>query len=67
MNKTLRGIFFDLYGTILIFDNIEQSGKDWAATYYGFLKSKTALSFEAFCKSCEFRGSRFRGSRDGRA
>jgi hypothetical protein len=62
MNKTLRGIFFDLYGTILIFDNIEQSWKDWAATYYGFLKSKTALSFEAFCKSCEFRGSR-----DGRA
>lgn len=53
MNNTIRGIFFDLYGTILIFNNIEQSWKDWAVRYYNFLKPKTDLSFEDFSKSCD--------------
>lgn len=51
MNKNIRGVFFDLYGTLLIFNNIEKSWQDWAVTFYEFIKEKTHLSFEEFSKN----------------
>ncbi len=51
MNTAIKGVFFDLYGTLLIFNDIEQSWHDWAETFYVLIKDKTNLSFEEFSKS----------------
>ncbi len=53
MNPKIKGIFFDLYGTLLIFNDIEQSWRDWADTFYSLVKDKTPLSFEEFSKNSD--------------
>ena len=53
MNKNIRGIFFDLYGTLFIFKDIEKSWAAWAIKYYELIKGKTNMSFEDFSKSAE--------------
>ena len=50
MNPKIKGVFFDLYGTLLIFNDIEQSWLDWAETFYSLIKGKTNLSFQEFSK-----------------
>lgn len=34
MNEPLKGIFFDLYGTLLVFDNFDKSDDNWVGTFY---------------------------------
>jgi putative hydrolase of the HAD superfamily len=36
----LKGIFFDLYGTLLVYGNMKQAWSDWLSTFYGLLKKQ---------------------------
>lgn len=51
--KNLKGVFFDLYGTLLIFNDIEQSWKDWFGSFYDLIKNKSEITYEEFSKRCD--------------
>lgn len=50
----IRGIFFDLYGTLLVYGNMKQAWSDWLAAFYGSLK-KQGLNIpqETFAQKCD--------------
>jgi putative hydrolase of the HAD superfamily len=48
----VKGIFFDLYGTLLIFNDIDKSWDDWAIAFYELINHKTKMSFDEFAGSC---------------
>ena len=52
LSKSVKGVFFDLYGTLLVLNDTGKSWKDWAKTYYGLIKNKAGLSFDDFSRSC---------------
>ena len=47
-----RGVFFDLYGTLLVFNDIDKSWNDWAATFFELIAHKTGMSFNEFAGNC---------------
>jgi len=50
----LQGIFFDLYGTLLVYGNMKQAWSDWLATFYDLLKKQgLTISRETFSKECD--------------
>ena len=50
---SLQGIFFDLYGTLLVYGNMKQAWSDWLSTFYDLLKKQGInISREAFSKEC---------------
>jgi len=50
---SLQGIFFDLYGTLLVYGNMKQAWSDWLSTFYDLLKKQGLnISREAFSKEC---------------
>ena len=51
--KNIKGVFFDLYGTLLIFENIEQSWKDWIVKFHEMIKAKKEISFDNFSMHCD--------------
>jgi putative hydrolase of the HAD superfamily len=51
---SLQGIFFDLYGTLLVYGNMKQAWSDWLSTFYDLLKKRGLnISKEAFSKECD--------------
>jgi len=51
---SLEGIFFDLYGTLLVYGNMKQAWSDWLSTFYDLLKKQGLnISREAFSKECD--------------
>jgi len=51
---SLQGIFFDLYGTLLVYGNMKQAWSDWLSTFYDLLKKQGLnISSEAFSKECD--------------
>lgn len=51
---SIRGIFFDLYGTLLVYGNMKQAWADWLSMFYDLLKEQGFhISKEAFAKECD--------------
>ena len=50
---SIQGIFFDLYGTLLVYGNMKKAWSDWLLTFYHLLKKQglniTEKSFSAEC------------------
>lgn len=50
----LKGIFFDLYGTLLVYGNMKQAWSDWLLTFYDLLKRLGLnLPKDAFALECD--------------
>ena len=50
----IQGIFFDLYGTLLVYGNMKDAWSDWLAAFYGSLKKQGLdLPKETFARKCE--------------
>jgi putative hydrolase of the HAD superfamily len=53
-DMSLQGIFFDLYGTLLVYGNMKQAWSDWLSTFYDLLKKRDLnISRETFSKKCD--------------
>jgi len=51
--KNIRAVFFDLFGTLFIFEDLEKSWKSWSNTFYSYIeKSEIKMSFEEFTDKC---------------
>lgn len=49
-----QGIFFDLYGTLLIYGDMKQAWNDWLAAFYDLLKAQGLNSSRtAFSQACD--------------
>jgi HAD superfamily hydrolase (TIGR01549 family) len=49
-----KGIFFDLYGTLLVYGNMKQAWSDWLSAFYDLLKERGLnLSKDAFALECD--------------
>jgi len=50
----IKGIFFDLYGTLLIYNDNPKAWADWVSTFYNCLKNHgLKLSIESFAIKCD--------------
>jgi len=50
----IKGIFFDLYGTLLVYGNMKQAWSDWLSTFYGLLKMQGLnIAKETFAQECD--------------
>jgi putative hydrolase of the HAD superfamily len=50
----LKGIFFDLYGTLLVYGNMKQAWSDWLSIFYDLLKRLGLnLPKDAFALECD--------------
>ena len=51
---TINGIFFDLYGTLLVYGNMDAAWSDWLNTLYAQLKLRGfTRSIDSLAKSCD--------------
>ena len=51
---SLKGIFFDLYGTLLVYGNMKKAWSDWLSTFYALLiKQGLDISKDAFSIECD--------------
>lgn len=51
---TFKGVFFDLYGTILVYGDVQAAWADWLAAFYGRLTANgLAMSREVFAERCD--------------
>ena len=51
---TINGIFFDLYGTLLVYGNMDAAWSDWLNEFHKHLKLHgLTCSIESFAKSCD--------------
>ena len=50
----IKGIFFDLYGTLLVYGNMKQAWSDWLSTFYDSLKKQGLIMPKAtFARACD--------------
>ena len=50
----VKGIFFDLYGTLLVYGNMKQAWSDWLSAFYDLLKARGLnLPKDAFALECD--------------
>jgi putative hydrolase of the HAD superfamily len=50
----IQGIFFDLYGTLLVYGNMKQAWSDWLSTFYHLLKKRGLnVPKETFAQECD--------------
>ena len=50
----IQGIFFDLYGTLLIYGNMKKAWSDWLSAFYHLLKEQgLKISEESFSQECD--------------
>ncbi len=56
MNRKLladfKGVFFDLYGTLLVLNDAQQSNADWVNTYYNFILKHIDISLSEVRDIC---------------
>jgi len=51
---TINGIFFDLYGTLLVYGNMDAAWSDWLNEFHKQLRSHgLTRAIESFAKSCD--------------
>ena len=51
---TINGIFFDLYGTLLVYENMDVAWADWLNTLHEQLRLRgLTLSIESLAKTCD--------------
>ena len=51
---TINGIFFDLYGTLLVYGNMDVAWADWLKEFHGQLRARgLTRSIESFAKTCD--------------
>jgi putative hydrolase of the HAD superfamily len=51
---SVQGIFFDLYGTLLVYGNMKKAWSDWLSTFYHLLKKQGLnTSEETFSQECD--------------
>jgi putative hydrolase of the HAD superfamily len=51
---SIQGIFFDLYGTLLVYGDMHQAWSDWLTAFYGLLKAQGLKSTrDAFSQACD--------------
>jgi HAD superfamily hydrolase (TIGR01509 family) len=51
---SIQGIFFDLYGTLLVYGNMKQAWSDWLSTFYDLLKRQGLnLPKDSFALECD--------------
>ena len=51
---SIQGIFFDLYGTLLVYGNMKRAWSDWLLTFYHLLKKQGLnISEETFSQKCD--------------
>ena len=51
---SIQGIFFDLYGTLLVYGNMKQAWSDWLSTFYDLLKKQGLnISKDSFSQECD--------------
>lgn len=51
---TINGIFFDLYGTLLVYGNMDTAWSDWLNEFHKHLRLRGLThSIESFAKSCD--------------
>ena len=51
---SIQGIFFDLYGTLLVYGNMKSAWSDWLLTFYHLLKRQGLnISEETFSAECD--------------
>ncbi len=50
---TVNGVFFDLFGTLLIYGNMEQAWSDWLSEFHSRLKQNgLTITQEKFARCC---------------
>ena len=50
----INGMFFDLYGTLLVYGNMDVAWSDWLSEFHGQLRSRgLTRSIESFAKTCD--------------
>ncbi len=50
----VKGIFFDLYGTLLVYGNMKQAWSDWLSAFYDLLRERgLKLPKDAFALACD--------------
>jgi putative hydrolase of the HAD superfamily len=51
---SIQGIFFDLYGTLLVYGNMKKAWSDWLSMFYHLLKKQGLnISEESFSQECD--------------
>ena len=51
---SIQGIFFDLYGTLLVYGNMKKAWSDWLLTFYHLLKKQGLnLTEKSFSEECD--------------
>ena len=51
---SIQGIFFDLYGTLLVYGNMKRAWSDWLLTFYHLLKKQGLnISEKTFSQECD--------------
>ena len=51
---TINGIFFDLYGTLLVYGNMDTAWSDWLNTLHKQLRLRgLTLSIESLAETCD--------------
>ena len=51
---SIQGIFFDLYGTLLVYGNMKKAWSYWLSTFYRLLKKQgLSISEETFSQECD--------------
>lgn len=51
---TFKGVFFDLYGTLLTYDDVQAGWSDWLTAFYnGLAASGLSMPREAFAEQCD--------------
>lgn len=51
--KNCKGVFFDLYGTLLVFNDAQKSNSDWELSYYKFISQYIDSSLADVQKICK--------------
>ena len=53
MNNQIKGVFFDLYGTLLVFDDFDGADNIWVNAFYNLIGKKNNLSPDIVQQICK--------------
>ena len=53
MKNQIKGVFFDLYGTLLVFDDFDGADNIWVNAFYNLIGKKNNLSLDAVQQICK--------------
>jgi len=53
LKEKIKGVFFDLYGTLLVYDDYDKSDNVWVNTFYDFVGKKNNLTLDNVQQICK--------------